>query len=56
MITCDILGPGKDNCGLGNQLFCIATTLALAEENQDTATFPQLNFPPYDFSVDNSRL
>ena len=49
MITCDILGPGKDNCGLGNQLFCIATTLALAEENQDTATFPQLNFPPYDF-------
>jgi hypothetical protein len=33
MITCDLMG------GLGNQLFQIATTLALAWENEDTAVF-----------------
>ena len=50
MITCDILGysPSK-NTGLGNQLFCIATTLALAIENNDKAVFPELNFHPYTF-------
>jgi len=49
MITCDILGPGLANSGLGNQMFCIASTLGLACENNDSATFPQLAMPPFDF-------
>ena len=49
MITCEILGYGADNNGLGNQMFCIATALGLAYENNDTASFPELMYPPYDF-------
>ena len=49
MITCNILGPGEMNNGLGNQMFCVATTLALAWDNDDVAVFPDLNFPPFDF-------
>ena len=49
MITCNILGPGAANSGLGNQMFCIASTLGLAYENDDDATFPELNVPPFDF-------
>tara|TARA_A100001515_G_C4589798_1_gene215642 strand:- start:1007 stop:1807 length:801 start_codon:yes stop_codon:yes gene_type:complete len=49
MITCEILGHGADNNGLGNQMFCIATALGLAYDNDDTATFPELMYPPYDF-------
>ena len=48
MITCDILGPGTNNSGLGNQLFCVAATLGLAIKNNDAAAFPQLNRPPFD--------
>jgi len=49
MITCDIIGHNPSNNGLGNQMFCIAATLALAKENNDEAVFPDLNFYPYDF-------
>jgi len=50
LITCDVLGycPTSNN-GLGNQMFCIATALGLAKENNDKAVFPDLNFHPYDF-------
>ena len=46
MITCNVMGPsvidGHYLAGLGNQLFTIATTLALAFENDDVAVFPDL--------------
>lgn len=46
MITCNVLGPsnidGQYLAGLGNQMFTIATTLALAIDNQATAIFPDL--------------
>ena len=50
MLPCDVFGyaPNSNN-GLGNQLFCIATTLALAKDNNDEAVFPDLNFHPYTF-------
>jgi len=43
IVTCDIKGPAKENFGLGNQLFCIATTIAYAKKNNLNFTFPQLN-------------
>jgi hypothetical protein len=33
IVTCKLIGYGQDNSGLGNQLFCIATTLGLAWDN-----------------------
>lgn len=50
MITCDVLGyhPGTNN-GLGNQMFCIAATLALAYKNETTAIFPDLSTDPYKY-------
>ena len=54
MITCDILGHSSyadndlTNNGIGNQLFCVATTLALANDNNTIAVFPDLNFYPYE--------
>ena len=43
MITCDVLGyDPRSNNGLGNQMFCIATTLALAYNNLSDSTFPDL--------------
>ena len=53
MITCDVLGyhPGTNN-GLGNQMFCIASTLALAAENGATATFPDLRLEHYKYYGD----
>lgn len=41
-VTCEIRGPGPANSGLGNQLFCIATTLAYAKKHNKVATFPQI--------------
>lgn len=42
MITCEIWGPTEHvNHGLGNQMFCIAATKALAWRNQDGAVFEQ---------------
>ena len=32
-VTCDLIGYSPSNYGLGNQLFCVATTLSLAWEN-----------------------
>jgi len=49
MITCDIIGATSSNPGLGNQLFIIATTLSLALDNNTTAVFPDLLYPPYTF-------
>ena len=49
MITCDVLGHGPANNGLGNQMFAIATTLSLAIDNNDVAVFPDLNEPHYNF-------
>ena len=48
VITCDVLGyhPGTNN-GLGNQMFCIASTLALAAKNGTIATFPDLQLEHY---------
>ena len=47
MITCDVLGPSKIDgyylAGLGNQIFTVATTLALAIDNEDEAIFPDLH-------------
>jgi hypothetical protein len=47
MITCNVLGPsnieGQYLAGLGNQMFTIATTLALAMDNNVEAVFPDLN-------------
>jgi hypothetical protein len=42
MITCNLIGPGVGNNGLGNQMFCIAATVSLAEYNNDIAVFPQI--------------
>jgi hypothetical protein len=46
MITCNVLGPSKIDglhlAGLGNQMFTIATTIALALDNNDEAIFPDL--------------
>ena len=41
-VTCDILGPGSENSGLGNQLFCIANTLSYARDNQKIPLFPRI--------------
>jgi len=41
-VTCDIKGPAKENFGLGNQLFCIFTTIAYAKKYNLSASFPQL--------------
>ena len=46
MISCNIKGPststGKRYYGLGNQLFCIATSTAYAKDHDIRATFPEL--------------
>ena len=47
MITCDVLGIGPANGGLGNQMFCIATALALAKRNNTSAYFSDLNLNHY---------
>ena len=52
MITCDVLGNGPDNGGLGNQMFCIATTLSLARDNYTDATFPDLRLSHYKYYGD----
>jgi len=49
MITCDVLGVGAANNGLGNQMFCIATTLALADRNNVQAVFPDLKLGHYQY-------
>ena len=58
MITCNILGPSKIDghylAGLGNQMFTVATTLAMAIDNEDEAVFPDLhNRDWYGDYVDN---
>jgi len=45
MITCKLIGPGAENNGLGNQMFCVAATASLAADNNDIAVYPQLNQP-----------
>ena len=41
-VTCDVKGPAQENYGLGNQLFCIATTLAYSKKHDIKYAFPQL--------------
>tara|TARA_R110001599_G_scaffold48399_2_gene139339 strand:- start:2245 stop:3762 length:1518 start_codon:yes stop_codon:yes gene_type:complete len=41
-VTCNILGPGEKNPGLGNQLFCIATTIAYGLKNNKKFSFPDI--------------
>jgi len=41
-VSCDILGPGSANSGLGNQLFCVANALSYAKDNNKKAFFPQI--------------
>jgi len=41
-VTCNILGPSGDLSGIGNQLFCVATTLSYGLENNFTPYFPQM--------------
>tara|TARA_R110002020_G_scaffold265980_3_gene480819 strand:+ start:869 stop:1672 length:804 start_codon:yes stop_codon:yes gene_type:complete len=47
MITCNIMGPSKIEghymAGLGNQMFTVATTIAMAIDNKDIPIFPDLN-------------
>lgn len=46
MLTCNVMGPSKIDghylAGLGNQMFTIAATVALALDNEDVAVFPDL--------------
>jgi hypothetical protein len=49
MLTCDVIGNGPANPGLGNQMCVIAATLSLAIDNDVEAVFPDLAFPPYVF-------
>jgi len=46
MITCNVLGPSEIDghylAGLGNQMFTVATTIALALDNNDEAVFPDI--------------
>jgi 5'(3')-deoxyribonucleotidase len=49
VITCDVLGYSPANSGLGNQMFCIATTLSLANDNFTDAIFPDLSQPHYEY-------
>lgn len=53
LVTCDIKGPAKENFGLGNQLFCIATTIAYAQKNNLNFSFPQLNDNFYGYYRNN---
>jgi glycosyltransferase involved in cell wall biosynthesis len=41
-VTCNILGPSGDMSGIGNQLFCVATTLSYALDNDCTPFFLQM--------------
>jgi len=41
-VTCDVKGPAQENYGLGNQLFCIATTLAYSKKHNIKYALPQL--------------
>ena len=41
-VSCDIMGPGYKNSGLGNQLFCIANALSYAKDNNKRTFFPQM--------------
>ena len=47
MITCNVMGPSKIDgeymAGLGNQMFTIATTVAVAIDNKDLPVFPDLH-------------
>ena len=45
-ITCKILGPGDENSGLGNQLFCIAATVAYSMKNNKAYSFPDIDVYP----------
>jgi len=47
MVTCNILGPGPANNGLGNQLFCVAATLAHSFRHNVEAFFPELIREPF---------
>ena len=42
-VTSEILGPSENLSGVGNQLFCVATTLSYAIDNDMYAYFPQLS-------------
>ena len=41
-ITSEILGPSGNLSGVGNQLFCVATVLGYAYDNEATPLFPQI--------------
>ena len=41
-VTCNILGPGPANSGLGNQLFCVANVLSYAKDFDKLPYFPQI--------------
>tara|TARA_R110000744_G_C19357458_1_gene561031 strand:- start:2358 stop:3161 length:804 start_codon:yes stop_codon:yes gene_type:complete len=53
MITCDVYGhdPTSNN-GLGNQMFCIAASIGLANRLQTQAFFPDLNLKHYEYYGD----
>lgn len=41
-VTPEILGPSDGLSGIGNQLFCVATTLGYAYDNEAIPAFPQI--------------
>ena len=45
-LSCEILGPGQANSGLGNQLFCVANALSYSKESGKKAVFPQVLVDP----------
>ena len=47
MITCNLVGPGQANCGLGNQLFQVASILSYAKDNDLLYSFPCLTDSKY---------
>lgn len=53
MITCDVYGhdPTSNN-GLGNQMFCVAASIGLANKLQTQAFFPDLNLKHYQYYRD----
>lgn len=44
--TVKIVGPSSENTGLGNQLFCIASTIGYGKKNNKIPTFPDINTNP----------
>ena len=41
-VSCNILGPGEANSGIGNQLFCIANALSYSKDSGKRLFLPQI--------------